>query len=312
MAPRGRAFVGSDVYLGAQEAAALVAGWGEGVGYGQPVRGFGGGGGYQRGGRFQQNREAAYRREHPIPQQQNRGGGFNAWDYVNPLTPWEKMFGGGKRHHRHHHHHRHPQAWQQPQPQVQITQADWEAQNPDGDWYEREGRREQWEIDHPGEPFVGATVSEFAGALAESAEALGIFPKGALVDAARPNMLVREPLPMSTGTAPVGIGLTAQITSRPQRIGFRPERLFVSSFSLDGLGAAAWTINDITIGNVSQLAQAGNLPGDMFANIAIDSFVTFKTAQTAMDVVLVTTYNGTTEGGIPFTGSIIGSSAAVG
>jgi len=144
------------------------------------------------------------------------------------------------------------------------------------------------------------------------AEQFGINPRAALVDAAPANMLVREPLPMSTGTAPVGIGLTAQITSRPQRIGFRPERLFVSSFSLDGLGAAAWTINDITIGNVSQLAQAGNLPGDMFANIAIDSFVTFKTAQTAMDVVLVTTYNGTTEGGIPFTGSIIGSSAAVG
>jgi hypothetical protein len=37
--------------------------------------------------------------------------------------------------------------------------------------------------------------------------------------------------------------------------------------------------------------------------------VTFKTAQTAMDVVLITTYNGTTEGGIPFTGAVIGLSA---
>ena len=124
----------------------------------------------------------------------------------------------------------------------------------------------------------------------------------ALVQARPPNMANREPLPMSTGTTNVGIGLTAQITSRPQRVGFRPERLFVSNYSLDGLGATAWTINDIPIGNVSQLAQAGNLPGDMFANVAIDSFVTFKTAQTAMDVVLITTYNGTTEGGIPFTG----------
>ena len=144
------------------------------------------------------------------------------------------------------------------------------------------------------------------------AEALGIHPRAALVNARPPNMANREPLPMSTGTAPVGIGLTAQITSRPQRVGFRPERLFVSNFSLDGLGATAWTINDITIGNVSQLAQAGNLPGDMFANTAIDSFVTFKTAQTAMDVVLITTYNGTTEGGIPFTGAIIGLSAQSG
>lgn len=144
---------------------------------------------------------------------------------------------------------------------------------------------------------------------AYGAEQFGIMPRAALVPAAPPHLANREPLPMSTGTAPVGIGLTAQITSRPQRVGFRPERLFVSSFSLDGLGATAWTINDITIGNVSQLAQAGNLPGDMFSNVAIDSFVTFKTAQTAMDVVLITTYNGTTEGGIPFTGAVIGLSA---
>jgi hypothetical protein len=141
------------------------------------------------------------------------------------------------------------------------------------------------------------------------AETFGIAPRAALVEQRPPNMVNREPLPMSTGTAPVGIGLTAQITSRPQRVGFKPERLFVSNFSLDGLGATAWTINDITIGNVSQLAQAGNLPGDMFANVAIDSFVTFKTAQTAMDIVLITTYNGTTDGGIPFTGAVIGLSA---
>ena len=308
MAPLGRAFVGSDVYLGAQEAAALVGRWGEGVGYGREVRGAGGRGGYDREpaqgrfggrGRFEGNREQRYEARHP---QAQRGGGFNFWNAVNPVTPFRQLgnaFGGG--HHHHHHHHR-------------MQREEWLRANPGGDWEEREGRRQQWEIDHPGQPFVGsdASVGEFMGALIDSASALGIMPRAALVDAAPANMLVREPLPMSTGTAPVGIGLTAQITSRPQRIGFRPERLFVSSFSLDGLGAAAWTINDITIGNVSQLAQAGNLPGDMFANIAIDSFVTFKTAQTAMDVVLVTTYNGTTEGGIPFTGSIIGSSAAVG
>ena len=150
------------------------------------------------------------------------------------------------------------------------------------------------------------------GAIESEAAKAGIRPRAALVPARPPNMANREPLPMSTGTAPVGIGLTAQITSRPQRVGFRPERLFVSNYSLDGLGATAWTINDITIGNVSQLAQAGNLPGDMFANVAIDSFVTFKTAQTAMDVVLITTYNGTTEGGIPFTGAVIGLSAQSG
>ena len=184
------------------------------------------------------------------------------------------------------------------------------ASHPGGDWEEHRRRRREWERLHPGVPFVG--MAALMGAVEAEASKLGIHPRAALVQASAPNMANREPLPMSTGTAPVGIGLTAQITSRPQRVGFRPERLFVSNYSLDGLGATAWTINDITIGNVSQLAQAGNLPGDMFANTAIDSFVTFKTAQTAMDVVLITTYNGTTEGGIPFTGAIIGLSAQSG
>jgi hypothetical protein len=164
-----------------------------------------------------------------------------------------------------------------------------------------------WDRAGTGVPFVG--MEALMGSLEAEAGRMGIRPRAALVEARPPNMANREPLPMSTGTTNVGIGLTAQITSRPQRVGFRPERLFVSNYSLDGLGATAWTINDITIGNVSQLAQAGNLPGDMFANVAIDSFVTFKTAQTAMDVVLITTYNGTTDGGIPFTGAVIGLSA---
>ena len=51
-------------------------------------------------------------------------------------------------------------------------------------------------------------------------------------------------------------------------------------------------INDVTIGNRSQFAQSGALPGDMFANNSIDSFVTFETAQTAMDVTMIVTYIG--------------------
>ena len=118
---------------------------------------------------------------------------------------------------------------------------------------------------------------------------------------------------MNTGTTPVPQNSTAQITSRPQRVAFRPERVFVSSGGVDAGGApltaADWIINDITIGNRSQFAQSGALPGDMFSNVAIDSFVTFETAQTAMDVVMIVTYQGPVEGGIPFYGSIIGTAA---
>ena len=147
--------------------------------------------------------------------------------------------------------------------------------------------------------------------MAQAAMQYGMQPRAVLVEQRQPGFANREVLPMGSGTQNIPPGFSTQITSRPQRVAFRPERVFVSAFGvgLGGGGATAWTINDITIGNVSQLAQAGNLPGDMFANVAIDSFVTFKTAQTAMDVVLITTYNGPIESGIPFYGSIIGTAA---
>ena len=138
----------------------------------------------------------------------------------------------------------------------------------------------------------------------------GFPPRAALIEQAPPTMANRQVLPMNTGTTPVPPTLTAQITSRPQRVAFRPERVFVSAADIGGGGTAAnWIVNDITIGNRSQFAQSGALPGDMFATTAIDSFVTFETAQTAMDVVMIVTYQGPTEGGTPFFGSIIGTAA---
>lgn len=138
----------------------------------------------------------------------------------------------------------------------------------------------------------------------------GPRPRAWLRDMPAPDMANRQVLPMNTGTTPVPVNSTAQITSRPQRVAFRPERVFVSSNDAGGGGSAAnWIINDITIGNRSQFAQSGALPGDMFATQAIDSFVTFETAQTAMDVVMIVTYQGATEGGTPFYGAIIGTAA---
>jgi hypothetical protein len=138
----------------------------------------------------------------------------------------------------------------------------------------------------------------------------GLAPAAYLRDMGAPTMANRQVLPMNTGTTPVPINATAQITSRPQRVAFRPERVFVSSSDIGGSGTAAnWIVNDITIGNKSQFAQSGALPGDMFSSTAIDSFVTFETAQTAMDVVMIVTYQGATVGGTPFYGSIIGTAA---
>ena len=139
-------------------------------------------------------------------------------------------------------------------------------------------------------------------------------PRAWLAPYPDPTLASRQGLPMNTGGQKVPYNSTAIITSRPQRVAFRPERIFVSPpiGGTAGLGSAGWFINDITIGNRSQLVQAGGLPGDMFQNTSIDSFVTFETAQTSMDVVISTTLIDTAfleTSGAVFYGGIIGTAA---
>jgi hypothetical protein len=135
----------------------------------------------------------------------------------------------------------------------------------------------------------------------------------------------REVLPLSTGVR-VKPGQSAKITARPQRVAFRPERFFVSdSGSVNkgswwkrlwpwysapqSKGASDWIINDILIGHRSQFAQSGDIPADMFRSNAIDSFVSFETAQTAMDVSVVATYIGSNPKGEVFYASMVGTAA---
>ena len=140
----------------------------------------------------------------------------------------------------------------------------------------------------------------------ESGSMFGRFVRNELIDEREPDRAGREILPMSSGIQTILPAHSASITARPQRVAFRPERVFISS---NGDGAENWLVNDILIGNRSQFSQAGQIPGDIFATTAIDSFVTFETAQTAMDVVMVITYVGPTSDGQPFYGAIIGTAA---
>ena len=172
----------------------------------------------------------------------------------------------------------------------------------------------QWHtlVGQGGQPLAPAPYAPPYGynPVVAAAQQYGIPPRAALVPSPDPTMANRQVLPMNTGGQNVGIGLTAIITSRPQRVAFRPERVFVSATGTSSQGAAAWLVNDITIGNRSQYVQQGALPGDMFATGAIDSFITFETAQTAMDVTMSVTFNdATVEGGQPFYGSLIGTAA---
>jgi hypothetical protein len=138
-------------------------------------------------------------------------------------------------------------------------------------------------------------------------EAFAFPPRAAVVDAPLPTQANRDILPMSTGV-PILPTQSAQITGRPQTLVFKIGRFVISNAGTSG-GSADWIVNDIKIGNVSQFVQSGDVPGDMFATNAIDTFVRFAPAQTAMDVVVVVTYIGLNESGCPFFGAMVGTAA---
>jgi len=131
--------------------------------------------------------------------------------------------------------------------------------------------------------------------------------RAAVVDAPLPTQANRDILPMSTGV-PILPTQSAQITGRPQTLVFKIGRFVISNAGTAG-GAADWIVNDIKIGNRSQFVQSGDVPGDLFATNAIDTFVRFESAQTAMDVVVVVTYIGLNESGCPFFGAMVGTAA---
>lgn len=162
------------------------------------------------------------------------------------------------------------------------------------------------------------------------AEALGALlevhaKKFAELEAPKPSRAAtsREVLPLSSAVR-VKHGQCAEITARPQRVAFRPERVFVSNSCIEYKapwwkrlwpwykapqlnGASDWLIHDIKIGNRSQFSQAGSIPADMFLSTAIDSFVTFEVAQTAMDIKVIVEYIGAHPEGQCFYGSMIGT-----
>ncbi len=112
--------------------------------------------------------------------------------------------------------------------------------------------------------------------------------------------LGRVVLPLGSGQDSIRPGHTAQITSRPHRSSFRPQRLII------GGDAAAWRVVDIRIGNRSQIGQAGEIDGAMFGREARDPIIRFETCQTAMDVVLTVRYEGSIAKGEVFLATLIG------
>ena len=160
----------------------------------------------------------------------------------------------------------------------------------------------------PGAPAKTAGWYDLTGPYVGAMPAFAGFPaRAAVVDAPLPTQANRDILPMSTGV-PILPTQSAQITGRPQVLVFKIGRFVISNAGTAG-GSADWIVNDIKIGNRSQFVQSGDVPGDLFATNAIDTFVRFEAAQTAMDVVVVVTYIGLNESGCPFFGAMVGTAA---
>lgn len=81
----------------------------------------------------------------------------------------------------------------------------------------------------------------------------------------------------------VGAGLSANISANPQQL-FRPER-FVIPASL----APSFTIQDIKVGNVSQFPNAGDIPGESFAQNAFTDAMRLDTVNPAINLQVSTT-----------------------
>lgn len=114
-----------------------------------------------------------------------------------------------------------------------------------------------------------------------------------------PHPVDRIVLPMSSGVR-IKPGESAKITSRPQNMAFRPERIVI------GGEPNHWLVNEIKIGRRSQLADSGDLPGAAFTADAQDAHVRLDVVLTAMNFTMVVTYVGPDPEGALFVCSATG------
>jgi hypothetical protein len=113
-------------------------------------------------------------------------------------------------------------------------------------------------------------------------------------------------IPMNSG-GPVYPSQSAQITIRPQRGPFRPQRIVIG-----GANPADWLIDDIRVGNRSQMGGRGPLDGAAFGPQGIDGEpldLDLEVIQTAMDFWMIVRYIGTNPLGEEFRAMIVGVEA---
>lgn len=121
----------------------------------------------------------------------------------------------------------------------------------------------------------GDGSTELIGAVQQAAQKaalrqIAMRNSGAVVNRALDR---KRRLPLGFVPTDVDAGTSAQIPAAPQNL-FRPERLVIPSDIAFDAG-----VRDIKVGNVSQLVQSVEVPGALFSEVAINTGVTFDTAE---------------------------------
>ncbi len=116
-----------------------------------------------------------------------------------------------------------------------------------------------------------------------------------------PQRLTVVPISSSTPVPPL---TKTTITVRAQSAPFQTERFEIDDGATPG-GAADWIVHDLRVDEQSQFAQTGDIPGDMFAIAAIDSFI--KPWEEGHTIEIDVTYVGLNEGGACFAARLEGT-----
>lgn len=135
-------------------------------------------------------------------------------------------------------------------------------------------------------------------------------PAAAQMAVARNAVVVREREPSKSrrlylplGATSVASLATGTITSRPQSIAFKPQRLVIPATI-----APDFTIDSILVGVQPQAVQTGSAPAEAFVANAVDCQLDCDTVQTSQDLVVVATnISGATR---TFRGTFFGISAS--
>lgn len=113
------------------------------------------------------------------------------------------------------------------------------------------------------------------------------------------DLSTRRRFPLGFQPTTVSAGATSNIPAAPQDM-FRPERLVIPSDIAFDFG-----VQDVKVGNTSQLVSGGEVPAALFTEVSIDTHVHFKTAEIGNQISV--SVRNKTSGDIEFSAGIIGT-----